>query len=151
MHSMKNIIAIAIAFLVALPICAQSNVSVAYAENLEAMATIQVKKCKFKKRNSLTEIILNDFDRTELNGYRVNLQISFTNTDEQTHVISPDSFALINGKGKSCNMCDASDIRRDYLIGNQTVSPDIATSVILSYIVADKDDHFTLKFNGYVY
>lgn len=105
---------------------------------------------KFKSRKRVLERILNDFDRTETTGYRLNLTMTITNLDKETHSFSSSGLALIDEQGYEYEIANESeDVRRDVLVGNISCKPNISRRIILSYIVPDKNKQYRIVFKHF--
>lgn len=105
---------------------------------------------KFKSRKRVIERMLNDFDRTETTGYRLNLTMTITNLDKEMHSFSSSGLALVDEQGYEYEIANESeDVRRDVLVGSIACKPNISRRIILSYIVPDKNKQYTIVFRRF--
>lgn len=156
---MKYLLSILLTFALGLAANAQSlqttNARVivgAYPETINGMKSpyLEVESYKFKSRKRVLERILNDFDRTETTGYRLNLTMTITNLDKETHSFSSSGLALIDEQGYEYEIANESeDVRRDVLVGNISCKPNISRRIILSYIVPDKNKQYRIVFKRF--
>lgn len=111
---------------------------------------IAIESYKFKSRKRIIERMLNDFDRTETTGYRLNLTMTITNLDKDTHSFSSSCLALIDEQGFEYEIANESeDIRRDVLVGSIACKPNISRRIILSYVVPDKNKQYRVVFKHF--
>lgn len=139
-----------ISFLVLCMLCSGMTIEGQNLNN-DQIQVIQPTKVKFKKRSSLVSRMMNDFDKSEVHGYRCLLTFYFTNNERTQRTIAPNCFCLKDEAGNEFDELDteSSDFRSDLLTGPCAVSPHIPHKIKLTFIVPDKNRKYALVFKGY--
>lgn len=111
---------------------------------------IAVEAYKFKSRKGIIDRVLNDFDRTETAGFRLNLTMTITNLDKDVHSFSASCMALVDDAGIEYSVANESeDVRRDALVGNIACKPGMPRRIVVSYLVPDKERKYKVIFKHY--
>lgn len=154
--AMKYILSLLLMIAISLGASAQqTNAAVSVGTYPEAVQgvkspTLAIEAYKFKSRKGLIDRVLNDFDRTETSGYRLNLTMTITNVDKDVHSLSAAGIALVDESGIEYSVANESeDVRRDALVGNIACKPGMPRRVVISYLVPDKDRKYKVIFKHY--
>lgn len=125
-----------------------------YATNIMSGADsckIQVKRVKLKKRTGLFSRIINDFDKTEISGFRCLTTFIFTNCTPISRTVDQYCFCLIDDLGNEYNEIDSEtqDYRRDELTGPVSTQPNMPMQLKLTFVVPDNTKAYNIKFKGF--